>query len=175
MLWKLRAKTRRFRRRQSELASPSGGGAQCAHWAERALSVTACAVPALPEGEPRAAEPPVNSSAGTVLFATSLSARFRSCGKCGRPMAAPTVWDAPKPSPQGEGGPAKAGSDEVSAPSGACPQDKRRTGVTDCTTGIPFGHHTSLRTGSQCRRRIDNCRTCARTPPDLRFARPPPH
>ena len=50
-------------------------------------------------------------------------ARFRSCCKSGRPMAAPTVKDAPKPSPRGEGGPANAGSDEVSAPKGACPKD----------------------------------------------------
>ena len=41
-------------------------------------------------------------------------------------MAAPTAWDAAKPSPQGEGGPAKAGSDEVSAPEGAYPKDERR-------------------------------------------------
>ena len=51
-----RTETRRIDRRQQKLASPYGGGAQCAHWAERALSVkNQRFLPALPEGEPRAA------------------------------------------------------------------------------------------------------------------------
>ena len=51
--------------------------------------------------------------------------------------------------------PANGGADEVSAPEGACPKDK---GETDCTTGIPFGHHASVRTYLAMTAKYESCR-----------------